>query len=1127
MRPSGRAALFLACTAIAGLHGQAPRTLQLHRPVSDRIGGGESRAYQIGLKSGQYFAAAVEQKGIDVVVRLMDPAGKALLEIDSPNGDQGPESVYFIAETGGLYRLEVAALDQAARPGEYVVSVLRVGKPSRKDGLRAVADRAYAEAGRLEGQPSLEALERAARLFKSAGSPRDQGYALIRAADVARGLRDTQLAIELLQRLVQAQRQSKDQRGAGQTLSRIGRDYESLSQSEKAIAYFEQALAIAREVKDRSSEDTTLNNIGLAYDNLSQSEKAIAYYEQALAIEREVKDRSGEGQTLGNIGAAYRSLSQSEKAIAYFEQALAIKREVKDRRGEGQTLSNIGVAYRSLGQSEKAIAYYEQALAIKREVKDRRGEGVTLNNMGVAYSNLSQSEKAIAYYEQALAIKREVKDRRGEGQTLSNIGTDYEYLSQSEKAIAYYEQALAIEREVKDRSGEGVTLSSIGVAYLSLSQSEKAIAYYEQALAIAREVKDRRGEGQTLSGIGVAYSSLSQSEKAIAHYEQALAIAREVKDRSSEGQTLSAIGVAYESLGQSEKAIAYYEQALAIEREVKDRSVEALTLDSLRHVYQKLERPGLAVFYGKQAVNVLQSIRGDIRGLDKETQQSYLKGHEKPYRGLADLLIAQGRLPEAQQVLNLLKEEEYFQFIRGDQAESSVLSGRADLTADEGEWAVRYREVSDRLTAIGTRYGELGSLKSRTPEQQAEYTRLESDLTAGSQAFQQFLGSLSDHFTAKVSASSGLGLAELRDAEALEETLGRLQHGAVAIYTLAGEEKYRAILVTPTMQRAYEYPIQAAELNRKIQAFREAVQNPHSDPRPLAEELYHILIVPAMAEDLRQAKAETLMWYLDGALRYLPVAALHDGRQYLIEQYRLTVFTPASKAQLTDAPAGSRKLVAFGVTRQHENFPALPNVAGELRGIVRDQNDQALLDEGFTQPAMRSQLDHGFSLVHLATHFRFQPGNETQSFLLLGDGSHLSLADVKTIPRLFRGVELLTLSACNTGIGDSGGDGSEIEGFGVVAQRKGAKAVIATLWPVADESTSLLMQEFYRRLESVPGMLKAEALRQAQLALLRGDISRSGGSADARGVALPGKPSLPGFTHPYYWAPFFLMGNWL
>jgi CHAT domain-containing protein len=119
------------------------------------------------------------------------------------------------------------------------------------------------------------------------------------------------------------------------------------------------------------------------------------------------------------------------------------------------------------------------------------------------------------------------------------------------------------------------------------------------------------------------------------------------------------------------------------------------------------------------------------------------------------------------------------------------------------------------------------------------------------------------------------------------------------------------------------------------------------------------------------------------------------------------------------------------------------------------------LDEEFTEKTMRQTLLKHYPVVHIASHFRFQPGSETGTFLLLGDGRHLSVAELKTLPNLFGGVQLLTLSACNTGVGDINSDGKKVEGVGVLAQRKGAKAVLGNLWSVADVSTSLLMQAFY------------------------------------------------------------------
>src|SRR5260221_4111266 len=174
-----------------------------------------------------------------------------------------------------------------------------------------------------------------------------------------------------------------------------------------------------------------------------------------------------------------------------------------------------------------------------------------------------------------------------------------------------------------------------------------------------------------------------------------------------------------------------------------------------------------------------------------------------------------------------------------------------------------------------------------------------------------------------------------------------------------------------------------------------------------------------------------------------------------------------------------------------------------------------MLDDNFTQKSFVDALArHQYRVVHIASHFTINTdGNSEDSFLLLGEGklSKLTMAQIAAIPNFFSNVELLTLSACNTATGGyesetAENQGVEFESLGVLAQQKGATSVLASLWEVADASTSLLMEDFYRFREKQPGTTKAEALRRAQLNLL---------------LHSNGK-----YTHPFYWAPFVLIGNW-
>lgn len=153
-----------------------------------------------------------------------------------------------------------------------------------------------------------------------------------------------------------------------------------------------------------------------------------------------------------------------------------------------------------------------------------------------------------------------------------------------------------------------------------------------------------------------------------------------------------------------------------------------------------------------------------------------------------------------------------------------------------------------------------------------------------------------------------------------------------------------------------------------------------------------------------------------------------------------------------------------------------------------------------------------YSVIHVATHFKLAPGNEEESSVVLGDGE-LTLREIRTDQGIkLSGFDLVTLSACETAIG-GGHKGVEVEGLGVTLQNKGAKSVLATLWKVQDEGTARFMEEFYRVRGEERKTTKAEALRQAQLALITGRVKADNPKID--------------LTHPYYWAPFVLMGNWL
>jgi len=1187
--------LSLALQARAAQSGLEVRRLAPGAVIEREIAGGQTHAYRFKLKSTQFLRVLVEQKGIDVALVLTGPDGKQLIESDLTGIIGARESLSYEARAAGVYQIVVRANGAAAQSGAYQARLDLKPSASAQDRKRIAAELLLNQARRLLTQnrytdPQLrEKLAQAAALWRELDDPYWQAFALNALGLAYHGARQSQQSIESYEQALAAWREEKLRAGEATALNNLGNAYQRLSRYDKAVEYYAQVLPIRRELQDRAGEAANLSDLGDAYQRLGrldkamecytqalainqelnnrreqgvslksigwvnyrlgQQQKAIEYNEQALAIAREVKNRADEGSAIAGLASAYGGLKQYEKALEYGEQSLLIERELKDRIGEAGALNNLAIYHRGLLHFEKAIEYYEQAQATFHAMQERQDEALCLRNLGDLYTAITRLDKAVESYERALPIYREIKDRQGEAFVLGPLANVYNLLGRPEKSIEYFSQALPINREFKNRLREAGNLNGLGDANDSLGRYEKAVEFYEQALGIAREFKIRGQEGAILSNLGDAYKSLGNYDKAIDYARQALVINRETKNRNSEAYSLNALGAALRLKGQYQEAAQNYEQALRLARELRSRLIEGQALQGLMLNWQAQNKLGLAVFFGKQAVNLYQEIRGELVRLEKESQQSYVKSKEDAYRTLADLLIAEGRLPEAEQVMNLLKQEEYFDFIRRDSS-NAPQANRAQMTPEEAALEKRYREIAEQIAALGSERGSLLDKKKRTAEEDQRLARIDADLVLAGNTFQTFLSRLESELSGSSETSSKV--FALRESQGMMEDLRELGAGTVALYTVVGEDKYRLILTTPDFQKGYEYPIKAADLNRKVLDFREALQNPKLDPLPMAQELYRILLGPA-AKDLQKVKPRIVMWSLDGVLRYVPVSALHDGKQYMVERFANVVFTPASQARLKDAPAAHWDALGLGVTKAHgERIPALPGVAEEMRGIIRNESESdaegaanqigvlpgvVKLDEQFTQDAMLAELRKRHKVVHIASHFQFSPGNETNSALLLGDGTFLSLAQIKSLPNVFGGVDLLTLSACNTATGGAA-NGKEVEGFGVLAQRQGAKSVVASLWPVADRSTKLLMQDFYKLREAQSGVSKAEALRQAQMRLLRGADSPEAASEQSRQLTheeeKPGAAKRPlfktdaraPFGHPYYWAPFILIGNW-
>jgi CHAT domain-containing protein/Tfp pilus assembly protein PilF len=1014
------------------------------------------------------------------------------------------------------------------------------------DFARRVSDRLY-EAKTLNnigviysklGQPDkeLEFYSLALPIQREVNDRRGEATTLNNIGLVYSDLDQPDKALEFYKLAIPIHREVKNRRGEAETLNNIGVIYSKLGQPDKAIEFCKLALPIQREVNDRRGEATTLDNIGIVYSDLGQPDKALEFYNLALSIQREVKNRRSEANMLSNIGSVYSVLGQPNKALEFYNLALPIQREVKNRRGEAETLNRIGVIYSELGQPDQALDFYNLALPIRQEEKDPSGEAETLNNIGVIYSDLGQPDKALEFYNLALLIQREVKNQRGEATTLHNMGGVYTDLGQPDKALEFSNLALSIRREVRDRRGEAITLSNIGGIYTDLGQPYKALEIYNLALPIRREVRDRRGEAITLSNIGSVYSDLGQPDKALEFYSLALPIQREVKNRRSEANMLSNIGSVYSVLGQPNKALEFYNLALPIQREIKNRSGEATTLDNVATVCRKMNNVALAVVYAKQSVSLTQQLRDSTRALDKKLQDSFTNSVEARYRDLSDMLIEQGRIVEAQQVLALLKDRELLNFLN----QRSTSTEGVSLTPIEAKWQAEYEKLVSNLASVAAEKKKLEDIRFslRTDTENKRLAEIEPELERANKAFQAFLASLQEEF--KKFDVNRERLDDLSSSQALGRTLKKLPDYA-AVYTLVTEDHVRTLLAVPNARIVSQAPVKVPykDLSAKILKFRSQVQNPALDPRELGAELYDLLIRP-LEPSLKASGTKQIVWSLDSVLRYVPIWALYDreSKQYLVEKYPSSIFTPRTVDRLAEPGKAPSTASAFGVTESATlktlsgsiSFAALSGTRAELETLRTVFGAKPKLDAEFTEQSFKEGF--GSDVVHVATHFRLVPGNEFDSVLLMGKNTGLSLSRFKDLPAdCLSNVDLLVLSACDTGVGTPNADGSEFEGLALLAQQKGAGAVMASLWPVNDDATSKLMGDFYTFRKTHPEWTKVEALREAQLRMIRGENKLGENWSPPRGPNTPETnapkwpKTEPAYKHPYFWAPFVITGN--
>ena len=407
-------------------------------------------------------------------------------------------------------------------------------------------------------------------------------------------------------------------------------------------------------------------------------------------------------------------------------------------------------------------------------------------------------------------------------------------------------------------------------------------------------------------------------------------------------------------------------------------------------------------------------------------------------------------------------------------------------------------------------------------------------------AIQNFL-TMERNFETEFEDFFGENLAEVtQDPDDVAQTLLRISQESntqpAVLWVVPRADHLHLVLLLPGGQPIVRdlYDVPQAKLLKTVATFREQISDPSTTwDLKTAQQLHQWLITPFEQEHLQAADIDTLLFCMGKGLRGLPMAALHDGQSYLVERYSSTII-PAFNLIQTDYNQRQRgKILAGGASMflQMTSLPAVPIEISSILSFLRTKQPdrsqwqgQSLLNRTFTLKNLKSQLQsQTFNIVHLATHAEFNPGQPFQSFIQFRDG-RLRLDQMDTIAWSNPSLDLLVLSACKTALGDYTAE----LGFAGIALKAGVKTALGSLWYISDIGTLAVMSEFYQQLPQSP--TKSEALRQAQLQMLRGQIRLQSGALRLSNDSIPLPANIDtvaesDFSHPFYWSGFTMISS--
>jgi len=783
---------------------------------------------------------------------------------------------------------------------------------------------------------------------------------------------------------------------------------------------------------------------------------------------------------LRKLSANYWELNNIREFHYLNENALKIAIDLNHKKEQGRCLINIGLFHWKLNSYSRALTYYERALKIAQEEKNKTNEGACFTNIGLIYLDLGNFDKALDYLEKALLIDKQIKNINYISMDFNNLGELYRrmaILSRSEedfnRALNYFYNSLEVTKKTKDKKTETQVLNNIGSIYSEQERYQDAMEYFESGLKKAEEIQDPELIGIILTNMGVVYYNQGNYEESTKCYEKVinLALGRE----QILWETYMESARAYEKQNKLEKALECYKYSIEFIEKIRS----SIDLEELKAKYLGTDKRIDTYHYLINfLVNLYQSHSEEenkleaFKYLERAKARAFLDGLE-----LSQIDITQGVDPE-------------------------ILNREKELMKD-------YSNLSTKLLAAEFAPEEKNMLLEKLKERENEMESLKLEIRTKSPAY-----------------------AELRYPEIItikEARENLLDNNTTFFEYCIGKEHSFAFVLTKKNLKIFSLPPRD-EIKKIVSDYLKAVSDKDNKNFQTGYELFKTLVSPGLDKNIK-----TIVFIPDDILHFLPFETLITNRErneWLIKNYKIAYAPSVSslreiikrKKSIGKKPRidilalgnpyfGSLETGGSGNDAITEFFsnPSINLFRLKYSGVELDKisalfskSKQKIFQREY---ASEEQLKNNnlaeYKIIHFATHSIIDdkiPARSSIVLLLDDDPNEDGFLQMREIYNLKLNSDLVTLSACETGLGEF------IHGEGIVGLNRaffyaGTSAVLMSLWAVNDQASYQLMERFYRHLKSSESIM--DALRNVKLEMIDSNV----------------------LSHPYYWAGFIASGK--